>query len=198
MEVRKKIKVGNDTLGDMIEYLRAETVVGEKGSVGVDAARVVATRVFRTVYGIHWRSVEIVDVEPEDLFERFKMGIDGEKYGEYTLETYRRRLRRAFEIYNTRNKKNETMQVATEEFEREVMRLMRSINSARQSFLNVATHYLFTDEARNNYDVYAIPVEGMKPVALALPKEMKAIDANMIRGMLERMCSRVKTKKGGL
>lgn len=190
-----KIKIEDTTLGDMVEYLRAEAMNGDKGRVGMNAIRVTVTKIFRTVYGEDWQNVSVARVDPEEVFRLFRR--KGDEYSKYTIETYYMRLKKAFEVYGMKDKKIEAMRITTENFEAEVRKLMKKIDLMRSMFMTAATQYLFTDEARANYNIHAVPLEGGNPVALALPKELDKADAEMIKGMLERTCSRVKIKKKG-
>lgn len=188
-----RIKIEDTTLGDMVEYLRAEAENGNKGRVGMNATRATVTKIFRTVYGEDWRNISIAGVDQDELFEKFQLK-SGE-YTRYTIDTYCMRLNRAFEIYGMKDKKIESMRMTTENFKTEVQSLTEKMNLMKSMFMTATTKYLFTDEARANYDIYAIALEGGTPVALALPKELSKIDAELIKDMLERICSRIKIEK---
>lgn len=192
---KRKIKIKDGTLGDMITYLRAEASTGERGSVGVNAARIIAIRVFRTVYGICWQDVQIADINIDELFEKFRQATNSKGYSIDTFETYYRRLRRGFDIYNMKDRKIEAIRITTREFEDEIQRLMGNINLAEEAFSAITKRYLFTDEAKNDYNVHIVHIAGMKPVALALPKEIDAINADALVGLLNRTCSCINTRQ---
>lgn len=193
-----RIKVSDtDSLGDIVEYLKAKAITSEKGSSSITASRIAATKIFRTVYGYRWQNVEAKNINAEDLFKMFKQKTVSNKYSDYTLNTYYKRLLRAFSLYNMKDKEIKSMQIATKDFEIQVKKMMESIEAAKKIFLEAATNYLFTDEARDNYNIYAIPIDKMKPVALALPKEMSKSSVNTIKSLLERACSRITIEKEG-
>ncbi len=168
----RKIIIEDDTLYDLVNYIRNKTAFGAPRFSTWDAIRITITKIFREVYGAQWRTVTVSSVDPDQLFKEFKHGYKGH-CSEQTYKLYQSRLNRAFSSYRLAKHRDEIQLYSSKEsFNKALKQLSDSIEILHELYYDSYARNIFTREARNNYETHSMPISPDKIISIAIPKDL--------------------------
>lgn len=181
------------TLYDAATYFRNAAHHGRMSYSTADAMRITLTNIFSTVYGDNWRNVALDGINEADVFHRFKM-MTTKDYTPQTLKIYRTRLHRALEQFDNDSQQTDTDSTKAA-LDNAIHQLSTSIKIIQAIFLPNLEKKIFKPQAKEDYNLYAIPVASDVTVGLALPKGLSSQELDSAHKVIEAICLSEKTKE---